>query len=160
MRIWRLFAFLGYCCSEMTFRRSILLYGVAMALLMGLLKFFEYRFFVRGLTLELYLGLVAVFFIALGAWIGWRLTHKKPVESVQTDGFTLDVERLKRLGITKREYEVLENIALGLSNQEIADKLFVSTSTIKTHLSSLFLKLDARRRTQAIQKAKELRILP
>ena len=145
----------------MTFRKSIILYGVAMAVLMGLLKVLEYRFFVRDMTLELYLGLVAVFFIALGAWIGWRLTHKKSVESaVQVEGFTLDAEELKRLGITKREYEVLENIALGLSNQEIADKLFVSTSTIKTHLSSLFLKLDARRRTQAIQKAKELRILP
>jgi ATP/maltotriose-dependent transcriptional regulator MalT len=112
------------------------------------------------MTLELYLGLVAVVFIALGAWIGWRLTHKKTVNAVSSDTFSIDADELKRLGITKREYEVLENIALGLSNQEIADKLFVSTSTIKTHLSSLFLKLDARRRTQAIQKAKELRILP
>lgn len=160
MQVWRLFSFLRYCYFEMTFRKSIILYGVVMAVLMGLLKIFEYRFFVRDLTLELYLGLVAVFFIALGAWIGWRLTHKKTVNVIQTDGFAIDAEELKRLGITKREYEVLENIALGLSNQEIADKLFVSTSTIKTHLSSLFLKLDARRRTQAIQKAKELRILP
>lgn len=144
----------------MTFRKSIILYALAMALLMGLLKFFEYRYFVHDLTLELYLGLVAVVFIALGAWIGWRLTHKTNVAALSEDGFSLDQEELKRLGITKREYEVLENIALGLSNQEIADKLFVSTSTIKTHLSSLFLKLDARRRTQAIQKAKELRILP
>ncbi|MEQ1604516.1 MAG: LuxR C-terminal-related transcriptional regulator [Pyrinomonadaceae bacterium] len=144
----------------MTFKKSIIIYGLAMALLMGLLKFFEYRFFVRDMTLELYLGLVAVVFIALGAWIGWRLTHKKTVTAVSIDSFSLDADELKRLGITKREYEVLENIALGLSNQEIADKLFVSTSTIKTHLSSLFLKLDARRRTQAIQKAKELRILP
>lgn len=144
----------------MTFRKSIILYGLAMALLMGLLKYFEYRYFVRDLTLELYLGLVAVVFIALGAWIGWRLTHKNSIDVVQGEGFSLDGDELERLGITKREYEVLENIALGLSNQEIADKLFVSTSTIKTHLSSLFLKLAARRRTQAIQKAKELRILP
>lgn len=129
-----------------------------MAALMGLLKFAEYRYFVRDLSLELYLGLVAVTFVALGAWIGWRLTRKKIV--VPESGFMLDNEALKRLGITKREYEVLELIALGLSNQEIADKLFVSTSTIKTHSSSLFMKLDARRRTQAIQKAKELRILP
>lgn len=129
-----------------------------MAALMGLLKFAEYRYFVRDLSLELYLGLVAVTFVALGAWIGWRLTRKKIV--VPESGFMFDNEALKRLGITKREYEVLELIALGLSNQEIADKLFVSTSTIKTHSSSLFMKLDARRRTQAIQKAKELRILP
>ena len=144
----------------MTFRKSIILYGLAMALLMGLLKYFEYRYFVRDLTLELYLGLVAFVFIALGAWMGWRLTYKKSIDVAQGDSFSLDADGLKRLGITKREYEVLENSALGLSNQEIADKLFVSTSTIKTHLSSLFFKLDARRRTQAIQKAKELRILP
>jgi two-component system, NarL family, response regulator LiaR len=142
----------------MTYRKSIILYGLAMAALIGLLKFVEYRFFVRDLSLEIYLGLVAVTFIALGAWIGWRLTRKKVVAI--GDGFTLDAGELKRLGITKREYEVLELMALGLSNQEIADRLFVSTSTIKTHLSSLFLKLDARRRTQAIQKAKELHILP
>ncbi|MFT3743489.1 MAG: response regulator transcription factor [Pyrinomonadaceae bacterium] len=145
----------------MTFRKSIILYGLAMALLMGLLKVFEYRYFVRDLSLELYLGLVAVVFISLGAWIDWRLTHKKEViVAASSEEFILNNDELKRLGITKREYEVLENIALGLSNQEIADKLFVSTSTIKTHLSNLFLKLDARRRTQAIQKAKELGILP
>lgn len=142
----------------MTFRKSIILYGVAMAILIGLLKFVEYRFFVRDVSLELYIGLVAVIFVTLGAWVGWRLTHKEAV--VHGNGFAIDTDELKRLGITKREYEVLELISLGLSNQEIADKLFVSTSTIKTHSSNLFMKLDARRRTQAIQKAKELRILP
>lgn len=142
----------------MTLRKSIILYSVAMAVLIGFLKFIEYRFFVRDLSLELYLGLVAVIFVVLGAWIGWRLTRRKPARS--DSGFVLDADELKRVGITKREYEVLELIALGLSNQEIAGKLFVSPSTIKTHSSSLFMKLDARRRTQAIQKAKELRILP
>lgn len=142
----------------MTFRKSIILYGVAMAILIGLLKFVEYRFFVRDVSLELYIGLVAIMFVTLGAWVGWRLTRKKAV--VNENSFAIDTDEMKRFGITKREYEVLELISLGLSNQEIADKLFVSTSTIKTHSSNLFVKLDARRRTQAIQRAKELRILP
>lgn len=141
----------------MTLRKSIILYGVAMAALMGFLKFVEYRFFVRDLSLELYVGLIAVLFIALGVWVGRRLTRVKIV--TPESEFTLDEAVLKKLGITKREYEVLDLIAQGMSNQEIADKLFVSISTIKTHTSSLFMKLDASRRTQAIQRAKELRIL-
>ena len=142
----------------MTLRKSIILYGVAMAALMGFLKFVEYRFLVRDLPLELYIGLVAFLFIGLGVWVGRRLTRVKVI-AAQAE-FSLDEAALKRLGITKREYEVLELVAHGMSNQEIADKLFVSTSTIKTHTSSLFMKLDASRRTQAIQRAKELRLLP
>ncbi|MGB7207698.1 MAG: response regulator transcription factor [Pyrinomonadaceae bacterium] len=142
----------------MTLRRSIILYGVAMAILMGFLKFVEYRFYVRDLSLELYLGLVAVIFVGLGIWVGRRLTRVK-VNNAKSE-FTVDDAEMKRLGITKREYEVLGLIAQGLSNKEIADKLFVSTSTIKTHTSNLFLKLDASRRTQALQRAKELQIIP
>ena len=142
----------------MTLRRSIILYGVAMATLIGLLKFAEYRFFVRDLSLELYLGLVAVLFVCLGVWVGRRLTRVKII--VPSTQFTRDEAEMKKLGITKREYEVLGLIAEGLSNKEIADKLFVSNSTIKTHTSNLFLKLDASRRTQALQRAKELQIIP
>jgi DNA-binding CsgD family transcriptional regulator len=153
-------------------RRTILLYGIAMAVLIGLLKFVQYQFFVRDLSIEFYIGIVAVMFVCLGAWAGNRLTKTKiaivEVEKqviveklVPADpGFTLDESELERLGISKREYEVLELISQGLSNQEIADKLFVSTNTIKTHSSNLFMKLDARRRTQAIQRARELRLLP
>jgi NarL family two-component system response regulator LiaR len=142
----------------MTLRKSIIIYGIAMAALLGLLKLIEYQFFIRDLSLEAYLGLVAVLFVALGIWAGSRITKVKVVEVGPE--FKMDDGQLKQLGITKREYEVLELIASGMSNQEIADKLFVSTSTIKTHTSSLFMKLNASRRTQAIQKAKELRILP
>ena len=142
----------------MTLRKSIILYGVAMAALMGLLKFAEYRFFVRDLSLELYIGLVAVLFVGLGIWVGRRLTRARVIAA--TTPFVADDLKLKKLGITKREYEVLGLIAMGMSNREIADKLFVSTSTIKTHTSSLFIKLDASRRTQAIQRAKELGVLP
>lgn len=144
--------------TVMTLRRSILIYGVAMAALLALLKWVEYQYFIRDLSLEAYLGVVALLFAALGIWAGRRITKVKVVEIGPE--FKLDDEQLKRLGITKREYEVLELIAAGMSNKEIADRLFVSTSTIKTHTSSLFMKLDASRRTQAIKRAKDLRILP
>lgn len=142
----------------MTLRKSIFLYGVAMAALVGLLKYAEYSYFVRDLSLELYIGSVALLFIGLGIWVGRRLTARRPVPN--NGQFTLDESALKRSGVTRREYEVLRLIAEGLSNQEIADRLFVSMSTVKSHTSNLFLKLEASRRTQAIQKAKELGLLP
>ena len=129
-----------------------------MAVLIGLLKFVEYRFFVRDIPLEFYVGTVAIMFTALGIWAGLRLTRPKIIDSGAP--FQLDETNLRTLGISKREYEVLELIAQGLSNQEIAEKLFVSTSTVKTHVSNVLAKLDARRRTQAIQRAKELNIIP
>ena len=139
-------------------RKTIILYGVALAALTGILKFIEYRFFVRDLSLEFYLGVVAVLFAGLGVWAGQRLTRRKVV--IATPDFKLKDGELQRLGISKREYEVLELMAQGLSNQEIADKLFVSLNTIKTHSSNIFMKLDARRRTQAVRRAKELGLLP
>jgi NarL family two-component system response regulator LiaR len=139
-------------------RKTIILYGVALAALTAILKFIEYRFFVRDLSLEFYLGVVAVLFAGLGVWAGQRLTRRKVV--IATPDFKLNDGELQRLGISKREYEVLELMAQGLSNQEIADKLFVSLNTIKTHSSNLFVKLDARRRTQAVRRAKELGLLP
>jgi two-component system, NarL family, response regulator LiaR len=141
----------------MTLKQSIVLYGFAMAALIGILKFFEYRLFVRDLSLEVYVGIVALLFVILGAWAGRRLTRTKIVRS--DPNFVVDESSLRRLGITRREHEVLELIAAGMSNNEIAAKLFVSTSTIKTHASRLFSKLDANRRTHAIKRAKELGIL-
>ena len=139
-------------------RRTILIYAASMAVLIGILKFVEYRYFIQDIPLEFYVGTVAVLFTALGIWAGLRLTRPKIVETGAP--FQLDEANLRTLGISKREYEVLELIAQGLSNQEIADRLFVSTSTVKTHVSNVLAKLDARRRTQAIQRAKELRIIP
>jgi DNA-binding CsgD family transcriptional regulator len=139
-------------------RKTIFLYGIALAALTGLLKFIEYSFFVRDLSLEFYLGLVAVLFTGLGIWAGLRLTRKKAV--LANPDFKRNESELQRLGISKREYEVLELIAQGLSNQEIAEKLFVSRNTVKTHSSNLFMKLEARRRTEAIRRAKELQLLP
>jgi DNA-binding CsgD family transcriptional regulator len=142
-------------------RKTILLYAALMALLIFILKFVEYRFLVRDLSLEFYLGLVAILFTVIGVWAGVRITGKKTVIVTQPAvDFKQDEQNLKKSGISKREYEVLELMASGLSNQEIADKLFVSLNTVKTHLSNLFIKLDVKRRTQAIQKAKEMRIIP
>ncbi len=138
--------------------KHILLYSIALAALTALLKFIEYRFLVRELSLEFYIGIVAALFTGLGIWAGWKLTRRDL--AVSTPEFTRDEAELRRLNISKREYEVLELIAQGLTNQEIAEKLFISLNTVKTHSSNLFMKLEARRRTQALQRAKELRLLP
>lgn len=139
-------------------KRTIILYGLALAVLIFFLKFIEYRFLVRDLSLEFYIGAVAIFFTVLGVWAGLRLTKKKTI-IITNPAFQFDQERLDALGISKREYEVLELMAKGLSNQQIADKLFVSLNTVKTHSSNLFLKLEVSRRTQAVQKAKELQLI-
>ena len=138
-------------------KKTIFLYGLALASLLALLKFVEYRLFVHDLSLEFYVGVVAVLFTALGVWVGLRLTRKKVI--IASPDFKMDQDALDRLGLSKRELEVLELISSGLSNQEIAYKLFVSINTVKTHSSNLFQKLEVSRRTQAIQRAKELRLI-
>jgi len=139
-------------------RRTIIIYGLAMAALLGLLKVVEYKYFVRDIPLEFYVGVVAIMFTALGIWAGLRLTRPKVID--RSGPFVLDESALQRLGISKREHEVLGLIAAGLSNQDIADKLFVSTSTVKTHVSNVLAKLDAGRRTEAVARAKQLGIIP
>lgn len=140
-------------------RRIILLYGISLAALIALLKFLEYRYLLRDLSLEFYMGTLAVMFAGLGIWIGLRFTRSKEV-LIPVSNFQLDPVRLEKYGISKREYEVLELMARGLSNQEIADKLFVSLNTVKTHTANLFVKLDVKRRTQAVQRAKDLSMIP
>lgn len=139
-------------------KRTILIYGLSLAVLIFLLKLIEYKFVVRDLSLEFYIGAIAIFFTVLGVWVGLKLTKKKMV-IITNPAFQFDQSRIDSLGISKREYEVLELMAKGLSNQEIADKLFVSLNTVKTHSSNLFLKLEVARRTQAVQKAKELQLI-
>lgn len=139
-------------------RKTIILYGITMAVLLGILRVVDYNFFVRDLSAEVYVGILALFFTSFGAWAGWKLTHRQKI--VIDPNFVLDESKLIALGISKREYEVLLLIAQGLSNQEIADTLFVSPHTVKSHSSSLFSKLNARRRTEAMKKAKELQLLP
>ncbi len=138
-------------------RKTLIIYGFAMAALVALLKLVEYQYFVRELPLEYYIGIIAVLFAALGVWAGLKITK---VKIIDTSGpFELDEENLRRFGISKRELEVLELLSAGMSNQEISEKLFVSKSTVKTHVSNILAKLDASRRTQAISRAKELRII-
>lgn len=139
-------------------KKTIFLYGLALALLIFALRFIEYRFLVRDLTLEFYVGLVAILFAALGIWIGLRLTRKEAV--VVNPEFKFNEKEQSQRNISKRELEVLELMAQGLANQEIADKLFVSINTVKTHSSNLFSKLEVGRRTQAIKKAKGLGLIP
>jgi DNA-binding CsgD family transcriptional regulator len=139
-------------------RKTIILYGITLAALTALLKLIEYRYWFSDFSMELSFGVMALLFTGLGIWAGLRLT-RRTVVLINPD-FRLDEAELERRGISKREYEVLELMAQGFSNQEIADKLFVSLSTVKTHSSNLFAKLGAKRRTEAIRRAKELRLLP
>jgi NarL family two-component system response regulator LiaR len=142
-------------------RGIVIFYSLAMAVLVFLLKFLEYRYFIRDLSLEFYLVVVAVLFTALGIWVGLKLTSKRKILITpnSSDDFVVSEEMLNSLAISKREHEVLTLMAEGLSNQEIADKLFVSLSTIKTHSANIFSKLEVRRRTQAVQLARELRLI-
>ena len=146
-------------------KKHILIYGVCGGLLIVVLKLIEYRFLVIERSLEIYGGLVALLFAAVGIWLGLKLTKTKETVVVKevlvpTREFVIDRARLEQLGITAREFEILELIAGGMSNREIAERLFVSENTVKTHSSRLFDKLSAKRRTQAVQIAKELRLIP
>ena len=138
-----------------------LIYGLCGGVLIVGLRLIEYRFLVVEHSMEMYGGLIALMFAILGVWIGLKLTRKKEVivfqeVMVSSDKpFALNKQRLRELSITPRELEILELIASGLSNREIADKLFVSENTVKTHSSRLFDKLSAKRRTQAVQIGKE-----
>lgn len=155
-------------------KKIVIVYGLLGGLLIAALKFFEYRFLVVQHSLEIYGGLVALTFAGLGIWLGLKLTRTEhvvvikevavPVEvpvPVRMDGpFTRNEARREQLGITQREMEILEAMAAGLSNREIAERLFVSENTVKTHAARLFDKLSARRRTQAVQLAKEAGLIP
>jgi len=138
----------------------------------------EYRYLVLEHSLEIYGGIVALIFAGLGIWLGLKLTRTRetvvvrevpievqvPVEvrvPISVNGpFRRNEARLAQLGITPRELEILEAMAAGLSNREIAERLFVSENTVKTHAARLFDKLSARRRTQAVQLAKEAGLIP
>lgn len=146
-------------------KKHILIYGVCGGLLIVLLKLIEYRFLVIERSLEIYGGLVALLFASVGIWLGLKFTKTRETVVVKevpvpTREFVMDQARLQELGITAREFEILKLIAGGMSNREIAEKLFVSENTVKTHSSRLFDKLSAKRRTQAVQIAKQLRLIP
>jgi NarL family two-component system response regulator LiaR len=147
-------------------KKTILLYGLIGGLLIAGLKLVEYRFLVVQHSLELYGGIVALIFAGLGIWLGLKLTRVREtvvVKEVRVPAqgpFIVSTERKEQIGITDRELEILQLIAQGLSNKEIAERLYVSENTVKTHASRVFDKLNAKRRTQAVQLAKEAGLIP
>jgi DNA-binding CsgD family transcriptional regulator len=149
-------------------RRHVILYGPLCGVLIAALKLIEYRWLVVDYSVEIYGALIASVFAAVGIWLGLKLTRPKErlvVQQVRVEvpapvGFTRDERRVEQLRLTPRELEILELMASGLSNREIAHRVHVSENTVKTHSSRVFDKLGARRRTQAVQLGKELRIIP
>jgi DNA-binding CsgD family transcriptional regulator len=153
-------------------KKTVVLYGLLGGVLIALLKFLEYRFLVLEHSTEIYGGIIALLFATLGIWLGLKLTRAKETVVVRevpvrvevsvraTEPFVVNSARQEQLGITPRELEILAAIAEGLSTREIAQKLFVSENTVKTHASRLFEKLSARRRTQAVQIGKEAGLIP
>jgi two-component system, NarL family, response regulator LiaR len=147
-------------------KRNVLIYGLIGGILIALLKWTEYRFLVVEHSIEIYGGLIAATFAVLGIWLGLKLTRTrqslvvKEVRVPAGEPFVPDDRKREDLGITRRELEILELIAQGMSNREIAAKLYVSENTVKTHSSRVFDKIGAKRRTQAVQLGKQFGLLP
>ena len=147
-------------------RKQVILYGLLGGILIVGLKLIEYRWLVVEHSVEIYGGLIAAIFAGVGIWLGLRITRQKGrvvVREVAVPApaqFVRDERKLESLEITPRELEILTLIAEGLSNKEIAERAYVSENTVKTHSSRLFNKLGARRRTQAVQLAKAMRLIP
>jgi ATP/maltotriose-dependent transcriptional regulator MalT len=155
--------------------RDVLIYGLSGCVLITLLRLTEYRFLVVEHSVEIYGALIAALFAGIGIWLGLTLTRKNqnvsrnevqsptgkevPLPAV-AGPFLIDETRMKESGLTPREIEILGLIASGLSNREIAARLFVSENTVKTHSSRLFDKLGAKRRTQAVQFGKAAGLIP
>lgn len=135
--------------------KTTLIYGITLAAIAFSLQWLQYLHNVRLFATEIYIVLIAILFTALGLWVGNRLTSK-----TESPLFERNVRAIEALRVSKREYQVLELIAAGHSNQEIANKLFVSLNTVKTHVSHLYDKLGVSRRTQAVDKARDLRLIP
>lgn|SRR5690606_9764861 len=148
--------------------RHIISYGLTLAILVFALKWFQWKFLIVDNAIDIYIGLIAVFFTILGVWVATQLSKPK-VETVivekevfvtQPEDFIINETELQKLNLSSREYEILQLLAKGHSNADIAETLFLSLSTIKTHVSNLYLKMDVKSRTQAIEKAKRLKIIP
>jgi DNA-binding CsgD family transcriptional regulator len=138
----------------MPLRTTVIVYGLALAAGTLFLRWLEYRHALRLLPTEIYVVAVALVFTGLGLWLGRRLSGGSPPP------FEKNVDALRYLGVSEREQEVLALLADGLSNREIAERLFVSPNTVKTHIASLYAKLGAARRTDAVRRARELRLIP
>ena len=155
-------------------KRHVLIFGLVGGLLIATLQYTEYRFVIIEHSVELYSALIAILFAIFGIWLGLRITRRRetiretvvvkevliPAEAPALEPFAPSTAQQQTLGITARELEILTLIARGLSNREIATQLFISENTVKTHCARAFDKLGAARRTQAVQRGKELGLLP
>jgi len=147
---------------------ATIIYSISLAFLLLLLKWLELRFILFDHSFEIYIGFIAVIFTALGIWLALKLSKPK-VETVvverevyvtRNETFILNTSLISQLELSKRELEILSLMAQGHSNEEIAKTIFVSLSTVKTHNQNLFIKLEVKRRTQAVEKAKRLNLIP
>lgn len=148
-------------------RKEYLIYGISMALVLFLLKMLEAHFIVFNYRLDLFIGAIAIVFTVLGIWIALKLVNPKVVTRIVEKEIYLEKpvsteinhDEIARLGLSRREMEVLTLMGKGWSNEEIAEKLFISLNTVKTHASNIFMKLDVKRRTMAVEKAKQMHII-
>ena len=148
--------------------KATILYSIALAFLLFLLKWLELRFIIFDHSFEIYIGCIAFMFTALGIWLALKLSKpkietvviEKEVYVTRNENFILNTILISQLELSNRELEILNLMAQGHSNEEIAAKIFVSLSTVKTHNQNLFVKLDVKRRTQAIEKGKRLNLIP
>ena len=148
--------------------KTIIIYSISLAFLLFLLKWLEIRFTIFNHSFVIYIGFIVIIFTALGIWLALKLSKPK-IETVViekqlyvniNENFVLNESLITQLELSKRELEILGLLSKGLSNQEIASKLFISLSTVKTHNQNLFEKLEVERRTQAVEKAKRLNLIP
>ena len=145
--------------------KSVILYGACLAALLFLMRFMEYRYLIITNAQEVYTGFIAALFMGLGVWLTLKLVKpKKETVILEKEVFVAhtpspDLDAAAAHNLSKRETEVLALMGKGMSNAEIADALFVSLSTVKTHSGKIYEKLDVKRRTQAVEKAKQLAII-
>lgn len=167
MRLFQSYHAESYFCYQML--KKIIIYGIILAVATIALQMLQYKMVIINHSLELYGAALALIFTIVGIVAGRKLTRPKQVIVEKTvtipfagkaEDFMLNEHLLKNLNISKREYEILELMSQGYSNQQIADKAYISISTVKTHTSNLFMKLDVSRRTQAVMKARELNLIP
>ncbi len=148
--------------------KTTIIYGLSMAALLLLLKWLELKFIITNHAFEIYAGSIAIIFTLIGIWLALKLSTPKTKTVIvekeifikNNEGFVQNKKIIDELELSNREMEVLQLMAQGLSNNEIGDKLFLSINTIKTHASRLFEKLNVKRRTQAVEKARQLLIIP
>ena len=148
--------------------KHIVLYGVVTAILVFSLKWLQWKFLIIENAIDIYIGLIAIFFTCLGAWVAMQIdrpnvqaiVRENTIDVEQPKQFLVDEVALKKLELTNREYQMLQLIAEGNSNADIAKILFLSLSTVKTHISNLYTKMEVNSRTQAIAKAQKLKIIP